>query len=464
MKIKHKISLWFSCSGILVGLLFSIYIFVEMREMAFSAYDTLLLRSGKQMIRQITENGLDAFKKYPLHPALTPIEDENHSEPFWIVLRTPEGNILYESLQNKTTPLPPSETGGDMVALNPKDGSTLHLWVHSQEFIYEGSMYILTLGYPIANAKGEAIAQEEQEIFFIVLTGFFIITILFILLSYWVAGQVVRPLGNINRLASEIDEGTLDKRLPVRKNNDELDELSQTLNSMFNRLHHSFSRQKRYIADAAHELKTPITIVRLFLEESQQRTDLPEDYFIQMQNQIQTLRRASRLAQDILGLSFLEFGQLQRERLCFNSLCEKVIDDFKELLSHKDITLRFNNFPCRPYMGNNDHLTRVVINIVDNAIKYNIPSGSITISVFEQNNAIFLSVHNTGPGIPDGELENVFEQFYRVEKSHSHKYGGTGLGLTIVKQIVELHGGSISIESSLDEWCKVNIILPHTRS
>jgi signal transduction histidine kinase len=230
---------------------------------------------------------------------------------------------------------------------------------------------------------------------------------------------------------------------------------------MFDRLQFSFARQKQFIADASHELKSPIAMLRFFFDEAIQRRDLPEAFQQQMDNQMRNVLRMDRLVKTLLELSVLEVKtSLMPVPFSLSDLLRSVVADFMPLLEKEKIHIEANLPQALNMTGDMDYIRRVLINILDNAVKYNMENGQIMLTAAENKNNICISLYNTGPGIPEDELENVFDQFYRVEKSHSPQYGGAGLGLAIVRRIVQLHGGRVKMESLEGAWARITICLP----
>jgi len=305
------------------------------------------------------------------------------------------------------------------------------------------------------------LTEEIREVTFGLIFGVTLSTIILICISYFVAGRILKPINTINILAREINEKTLDKRIPLGSNRDELHVLSSSLNRMFDRLQYSFIHQKQFIANASHELKTPITLMKLFWDETVRRQDLPAAFQQQAMSQGKILLRMDRLVRNLLNLSALELKEtLTPANFDLAELIQSVLEDFAVVISVENIHLK-TNFPSGLQMeGDRDMIRRFLINIIDNAIKYNRKNGTIEFEVEPAADAIRITCFNTGAGVPTEELNRVFEQFYRVEKSRSLQYGGSGLGLAITRQIVRLHGGDIKMESNPDVWNRIIITLP----
>ena len=319
---------------------------------------------------------------------------------------------------------------------------------------------VTKVGKPI-----EELDEDIVELIQSIAVGLLATTIFLVWLSYMIAGKVLKPIRTINSLAREINDKTLNKRIPLGEHQDELYMLASSLNQMFDRLQYSFQRQKEFIASASHELKTPITLLLIFMEGAIHRENLPAKFRQRLIRHTDILRRMRRLVKNLLDLSILELkDSVESEKVCLFELVQFVVEEYQEVFAAKKINLELDLTTDVNIVGDRERLQRCLINLVDNALKYNVDGGEIKIKLFEEeDDKVHLSLFNTGPGIPRDDLERVFEQFYRVEKSRSLQYGGSGLGLCIVKRIIELHGGKIYIESEQGAWTRVHIILPKTR-
>lgn len=334
---------------------------------------------------------------------------------------------------------------------------SFHVRVFSKNI--KGKPYLIQIAKPM-----EDLDEEASELFVAIGIGLAVSTVILIGLSYVLAGRIVKPIAVINRLAREINENTLQKRIPLSHSHDEIYELATRLNQMFDRLQFSFARQKQFLADASHELKSPIAMLRLFFDEAIQNRNLPSTLQHQLEAQGHNVLRMDRLVKTLLELSILEIkASLKPEPFDITDLGHSVLADFLPLMEISKIRMETEMPLQLEIHGDRDKLRRLFINIFDNAIKYNVEGGQIRLSISENSDSIHLSLYNTGPGISKEDLQKVFDQFYRVEKSRSVKYGGAGLGLSIVKEIVRLHAGTVFIESEPGRWTQVNIILPQPR-
>jgi len=307
----------------------------------------------------------------------------------------------------------------------------------------------------------EELDEEIVEVAMIIIIGLTFSSLLLLFISYFLAGLILKPVKQITNLSQEIDEKKLTGRIPLGTSRDELYELAFALNQMLDRLQYSFNRQKEFIASAAHELNTPTANVRLFIEQGINNSALPEPFRNDLVRQHEILLRMGRLLRSLMILSALEMKRkIQSANFDFRTLTDSVIADFQPLFELKKIPLETKMPEQLPYYGDEEQLRRVVVNLIDNAIKYNTPRGEVTIELEEINHDLFLKVANESPPIPENELKKVFEQFYRVEKSRSLEFGGCGLGLTIVREIVNLHGGKVEMKNDPAGMVLVVVQLP----
>ncbi len=461
MKIRHRITLWVAGVGLLTSLVFSLVILWEMHDQPLAIMDAQL-----NTVAHTLSKRLSTLRR--------PVEDAQahmllvSSERYWVKIYDQNQRVVFQSDLSRAADLPLNKDKG-------KEPYMVNTFIPKElRYLYpddDGEVTFRTLaiveniaGAPYLIQVARTVADFEEEFFDWVEAiniGLIISSIILMCVSYVLSGRIVRPIAAINQLAHEINENTLEKRIPLGKSRDEIFELSECLNQMFNRLQFSFSRQKKYLADASHELRSPITTLRLFFEEASQREDLPEAFIEQIKTQEHTVLRMDRLVKTLLDLSVLEIrASLPLEPFNLTNLVQLVLEDFVPIIEKAKIHLEAILPPQINMRGDEDMIRRAVINILDNAVKYNSEEGKIQLTVTEKNNDICISVHNTGPGIPKDELQKVFEQFYRVEKSRAAINGGAGLGLAIVKEIVRLHNGKVSMDSAPGSWTRIDITLP----
>jgi len=464
IKIRHKIMLWVAGAGLATSLVFSIAVFLEMREQPLDLLDAQLKAMAVSLARQMSADRrfLDGEDSAVIIFA---------SEQDWIRIYDERMRLLFQSALAGAVDLPFSSGKQDdactVTVPIPKnirgvpheEGERAAFRIFAEYREVAGKLRLFQVARPV-----QRFDDELGDLAAAIGVGLLISTTLLFCVSYFLAGRIVRPIVLITRRAREINADTLEKRIPVGASHDEISELAFCMNQMFDRLQHSFARQKQYLSDVSHELKSPLAMLRIFFEEAARHQKDPIRFQQQLQAQEGNVRRMERLVKTMLELSLLEVrNSCNDESFNLTELLCSVVDDFAPLLEKEELLLVKELPPCLDIRGDKDALRRVMINIMDNAIKYNQPRGRIEIFAGRKGDRILVSVYNTGLGVPETELEKVFEQFYRVEKSRSLEYGGAGLGLAMVKKIVQMHGGTVKMDSMVGKWVKVTLELPVSR-
>ena len=461
MKIRNKITLWITGAGLLAGLLFSAVITYEMLEQPFELLDGELDSQAHTLLA-----GLDLKSGLPAaHPDTTMLDSLGRL--YWFKVFNGQQESIYSSAMTNYVDLPlRTDRKGynvrtiippDVAALEQDDSNEVTFRVRVFTIPFSGRNYLVQIARPM-----EKLQEEIIDLFISITVGLVIYTITLLLSGYFVAGKILHPIAEINSLAREISEKTLDKRIPLGRNQDELYTLSTSLNQMFDRLQFSFTRQKEFIANASHELKTPIAMQRLFFSEVLQRNDLPGDLATRLTSQSEIVLRMDRLVKNLLELSTLELKEtFTPTQVDLSRMVTTVLYEFEEIIQASAIHLDVALEDSIVISGDKEKLRRMFINLIDNAVKYTTKEkGRIRVSLKKNTEDVEIIICNTGNPIPTEEQDRIFDQFYRIEKSRSTTSGGSGLGLTIVKRIVELHHGRIKLENASGSWIQFHISLP----
>lgn len=271
------------------------------------------------------------------------------------------------------------------------------------------------------------------------------VTIVSAAIAYFVSGQALKPLRKLSQQAEKIDQDSISD---IRLNEDtvkEFRQLSVSVNLMLDRLSESFATQRQFSGNAAHELRTPLAIMQTKLELfAAEHKNLEGDTAELVRSQAEQLDRLSRLVHTLLEMSNLSSAP-RSDRIELAPLVEEIITDLTPLASQNDITMEQD---CDNVVitGSDALIYRLVFNLIENAVKYNRRSGSVSVSVHKENSDVVVRVSDTGYGIPEEYRESIFQPFFRVDKSRSRQMGGVGLGLALVHEIAVLHGGSVRAE------------------
>lgn len=289
-----------------------------------------------------------------------------------------------------------------------------------------------------------------------------------ILLFIPVLKKTLVPLSNIVGTVEQIDAGNLAKRLPPDQGQMEMDRLASSFNRMLERLELSFKaeqeakeRMRQFIADASHELRTPLTSIHGFLEVLMRGAmDQPDKLHKSLQSMYTESERMRKLVQDLLLLAQLDRSpNIQREEGALNELVQEMEPQLRILAGARGVDLHIGaQLECR---FDADKMKQVILNLFQNAIQNTDPSrGKIELSLTGTDGSAELVIADNGPGIPAQHLPHLFDRFYRSDASRTRKYGGAGLGLAITKSIVELHGGTIKVESEEGKGSRFIVRLP----
>ena len=335
-------------------------------------------------------------------------------------------------------PYPPMEHSGDITP------------VQIPQII--GEFYLV----PLSAATTAGLSQQIN--LFLLIGGFFVVVIAMIIV-FILTRQITSPIQEVINAARKLGKGDLSQRVVVNGKGD-VAELSTTFNSMAEGFERNEALRTSFIADSAHELRTPVSIIRGYLETIRKGIIKPNEATVNLL--YGETMRLSRLIEDLQKLSISDAGQLKLD-------CQEV--DIAELISdaasaaieapEKGISLKTEVKGKLPLVKIDPYrIMEVLHNLIENAVRYTGKGGSVTISAWQGKNSIKISVVDTGEGIPPKDIENIFERFYRVDKSRSRVTGGYGLGLTIAKRYVEAHGGRITVQSELGKGSTFVFSLP----
>jgi signal transduction histidine kinase len=299
----------------------------------------------------------------------------------------------------------------------------------------------------------EAVIRQRNQVLII---GIPIVLIIAALGGSFLAGRAIKPVQGVIAIAREIDGSELSQRVPLPKSEDEIKELAQTFNEMLNRIERAFKSQERFVADASHQLLTPLTIMKTELEMSLRRKNESEEKQITqkafqkdlLRSQLQEVDHLIRIVQDMLLLARIDAGRgsLKLQDHYLDELVLEAFEHIEKLAQKKSINLKFDILGLethRPQIRvDHDLLIHLVVNLLENAIKYSDPGQTISVLLQSEKQLLRLVIKDQGPGIPPAQFETIFQRFSR-DPMISAKVKGYGLGLAIAKKIANLHGAKL---------------------
>ena len=317
----------------------------------------------------------------------------------------------------------------------------------------------------VAGASTRRVSDIPGEQWTIMLS----ITPLLLMASVWlawvIAGKALEPVERVIDEVEAITDGrSLHRRLPVEASGDELDRLAMTLNAMIARLETSFSGLRRFTADASHELKTPLTVLRADVERAMHVTTSPNEQLVALEEALQETTRMADLVDSLLTLARADEGrfEIHREPVPLEPLVREVFETAVILGEDAGLDVRLPVVEDAIVMGDRVRLRQLLLNLVTNAIKYTQRGGTLELALSRRQDGVTISVRDTGIGIAAADLPYVFERFWRADRARSRtsERGGFGLGLAICRWIVQAHGGTINVTSRLGRGTTFVVGLP----
>jgi heavy metal sensor kinase len=280
--------------------------------------------------------------------------------------------------------------------------------------------------------------------------------------GYFLAYRALRPIDRITRAAETISGGDLSKRIAFEGPLDEVGRLASTFDSMLDRLQSTFDRERRFSADAAHELRTPLSVLKGRLEVTLSLDRSSEEYRAALQGLRSEVERLISVSNDLLMLSRLEQGKMETDPSPINltDIIESVLDQYRPLAAKKQVGMTVHLLPDIEMHGNSDHILRLFLNLIDNGVKYATPGGRIELTGSVQAGCVHIELFNSTQDLTEDEANRLFERFYRADPSRSRRSGGAGLGLSIAQEIVHAHGGEIRAERLRGEGLLFLVDLP----
>ena len=279
--------------------------------------------------------------------------------------------------------------------------------------------------------------------------------------GYVFSGMMLRPVRDITKVASEISATNLSRRINHQGPRDELWALAQTFDSMIDRIQTSFARQRQFVQDASHELRTPLAAIRTNIEVTEMDPDAtPEEYRTLLETVKSQTERLTRLSEDLLFLSSEDGESPDHEPVAVDAITREVVRQLASLAASRNVTLEAVPVAGLEIDVNADLLYRSLSNLVDNAIKYAGEGSHVLIRPTVGATTIDFEVSDNGVGIPEADVQRIFDRFYRVDRGRSRREGGSGLGLAIVQEVVRSLGGTVSVRSQLGAGTTFTITVP----
>ncbi len=398
--------------------------------------------------------------KFELPSPAAGLFDANDPNDFYFIINARDGSEIARSTNAPTVATRPFAFGGDTIP--PLRPDFFHSTSVQPLGKFREMLQTLRRGETIR--VGCSIAPELKELHrtALKLAGVGGVILLFGFVGgWWLVGRAIRPIEDISSTAVKISAGDLSQRINVAEAESELGQLAAVLNSTFARLEAAFAQQQQFTADAAHELRTPVSVMLTQTQTALNRERSAAEYRETLEACQRASQRMRRLIESLLELARLDAGQETLKRLRFD--LSKTVNDCVEfvrpLADERGVKILSELAPLE-ITGDSERLAQVITNLLTNAIQYNKPGGEVRVKLEPQSGVAVLTVTDTGPGISAEDLPHVFERFYRGDKSRTASNGNAGLGLAISQAIVEAHGGTIEVASQSDVGTTFTVRLP----
>lgn len=483
--IRFKIILWYALALALTLSLFSVVLYHNFRQRLYENTDDVLLSRAEGVADSIdtyweTEK-LDGQEDAASEEVLSKADDVNFSKiaQRWVRERSQDptlvsivvqifdahGKAIASSRKIPNNAAIPRDIFVDVLkGIAHFDDVVIELYPQRQEALRqltfpvienEKVAYIVQVSSPLNSV--DAALKTLKVLLFVLLpltvfgTG---------ILGVFLAQVALKPVDQIIATIHQITAENLKLRISLPDTKDEIKRLADTFNVMLSRLESGFNSQRQFIEDLAHELKTPLSVLRGELEVTLKKIRSAPEYETVLASSLEEVNRISKIVADLLLLARFDSHQMALETrpLDLGVMVERLCQDIKILADEKNIRLSF--LPHQPILvfGDEEKLQRLFVNILDNAIKYTRPHGEVIVDMHQEDAWARVSVTDTGAGIPEEELKYIFNRFYRVDKSRSQS--GFGLGLSIAKSVAEAHHGKIEVVSTLYKGTTFSIFLP----
>ena len=461
MPLRITLTLWYGSALAAVLMSFALVVYAVMAKDLRDQVDRQLESSAVVAIRSLQQRGFGPF-----------IQFEDLSEQFpelavvdkFFQIFSPTGRITIQSPNLRTRDIPLSRASLESAFKG-------HTTFESAAFPGESSIRLISV--PIVEdgallnivQVGTSLRPMDETLHrllaVLLLTGPVALG-LSLIGGWFLAGRALRPVDQITSAAQRITASDLSRRLSVPTSSDEIGRLATTFNDMIARLETSFSQIRQFSADASHELRTPLTVMKGESELALRRSRSADEYKLVLESNLEEIDRLSRIVDELLFLSRADLGQvkLERQAVKLDALVADIQRQASVLGQDQQIHVALGPVDPVELLGDEWRLRELLLNLVDNAIKYSRPGGTIELSLIRQAPMARLTVSDHGIGIPLDAQSRIFDRFFRADNARAHSRKGTGLGLALCKWIVEAHQGRIELDSVPGDRTRVTVVLP----
>lgn len=461
LSIGMRLSLWYVLIFALAQCVFGVGMYVVLRHHLRGIVNDSL-REEMQDLRSVLQGQKPNLSAAQLREEVTEAYSQDHAGEY-LQIFTAEGETIYLSEFLANHPLRPVSEGApraqkEEVRYEDRTMEAKRFRFLNSSIDAHGRTFLVQLGTPTGEIYETLDAFRRYLLWLAPL-----VLLIAALGGNWLSHRALTPVDALTRTARTINVGSLGRRLDTPDTGDELQRLSETLNEMLARIESSVQRITEFTADASHELRTPVALIRAEAEVALGRERTEPEYRSALQHVLNESERMTRMLEQLLSLVRADSGSetIQRADLDVAVLAREAVDTWQKIAASHGLRLS-GAIPAAPVFvaGDGLALRRVLDILLDNSVKYSAAPGEITLTVDSAPGRVLLRVRDNGPGLPLNEQDKIFERFYRVDKARSREMGGAGLGLSIARVIVLQHGGTITVESAPGRGAEFSVALP----
>ena len=432
LTIKVRIMLWYTVLLVMLLGIFFPYMYFTMSQSMYNDAEILLKTDANLAVEALEVEGNNMK-----------LDEDVDLETTYIAVYSKDNKILFGKLPKGLNAIAKPTLNKVM-----KQGDTVNKWIVLDVPLIQNGKNI---GWLRAVKSLDIIDKTLHNLKFVILIFVPIYLIIAVFGGLFIAKRALSPIDYITKTAKQIGHGDLSKRILLGESRDEVGRLAETFDEMLNHLEESFIREKQFASDASHELRTPTAVIMAHAEEALSGEKKQSEYKESMETIYNESKKMSLMISQLLMLSRNYEGNYahEMEKVDLSLVVSSVVDEMLLITQGTDIKIYTQIEDNVIIMADQTLLTRLLINLIDNALKYNVPNGWVKVTLHNEKKSAYLTVEDSGIGISKEDLPKIWNRLYRVDKSHSGV--GCGLGLSIVKWIVEIHGGSITAKSELNK-------------
>jgi two-component system OmpR family sensor kinase len=457
LSIRAKLTLWYFSLAALVLAAFAVAIYFYFSRGLLNTIDASLRNHAERIAQAV---GHPSAIEEPSNPGVLILAPQfvsvlNRDGEVTDQIPDAEGRevpVIRPALERATREWKPQF---DETSLSPTEHVRIITWPARDE---EGETFFVVEGQSLRDVQ-----RAQRQLILLLAVANPLALLLASLGGLWLANKALRPVDRLTRAAERIGRGNLSERVEEHRSHDEIGRLAATFNQMIGRLEQAFDRERRFTADASHELKTPLAVLRGDIEVALRRERTPVEYQRVLQSSLEEIARLTKLTEDLLTLARSDAGEsvLDLEQVQLDQLASEARAFIAPLAESAGVALTYDA-PKSPVSieGDQKRLKQLLVNLMDNAIKYTAAGGSARLSLSVKDSSAVIEVTDTGRGIPASALPHVFERFYRQTDPRDSRVTGFGLGLAISKWIVDAHGGWIEADSREGHGSRFTVRLP----